>query len=122
MKIKCTHCQAEFVGRSDKKFCTATCKTNFFRVKNKNTTQHDAVKKIDGILHRNHQILSVLLAAAKSQKQMMPRLVLDNAGFNFDYFTGSYQNKEGKMYHYIYDFAWMIFSSQEVLLVQKRKI
>ena len=33
--------------------------------------------------------------------------------------TGVYRNKEGQLYHIIYDYAWMEFSSQQVLVVRK---
>jgi hypothetical protein len=48
------------------------------------------------------------------------RLILQRAGFKFEYLTGIYFNKEGKIYRIIYDFAWMDFSDQSVLVVRKK--
>jgi hypothetical protein len=55
----------------------------------------------------------------KRKKMMIDRLELDKMGFNFTYITRIYLNKEGKTYHYVYDFAWMEFSKQEVLIIKK---
>ncbi len=39
----------------------------------------------------------------------------------FDAFAqGTYLNKEGKTYRIVYDFAWMDFSDQKVLIVRKK--
>ena len=57
----------------------------------------------------------------KRNKMMAGRLELTKMGFHFDYITGIYTNKEGKMYHNVYDFAWMEFSTQEILIVRKKK-
>ncbi|MCO5277943.1 MAG: hypothetical protein M9911_08150 [Saprospiraceae bacterium] len=55
----------------------------------------------------------------KSKKEVFDRLVVTRTGFKFEYITGIYINKEGKMYHLVYDFAWMDFSDQKVLIVRK---
>jgi hypothetical protein len=55
----------------------------------------------------------------KSKKEIFDRLVLARTGFKFEYMTGIYLNKEGKMYHLVYDFAWMKFSNQKILIVRK---
>lgn len=78
------------------------------------------VQQIDKILHNNHSILKLLTANAKSNKIKIAQLILDRAGFNFGYFTGIYLNSKGKTYHYIFDFAWMKFSDQEIMIVRKR--
>jgi len=46
-------------------------------------------------------------------------MILTRAGFKWDYMTGIYWNKENKMYRIVYDFAWMDFSDQKVLVVRK---
>ena len=30
-------------------------------------------------------------------------------------------DKQGKPYHYVYDFGWMAFSDQEILIVRKKE-
>ena len=117
MKKKCQVCGKEFHGRSDKKYCGLDCKNalnNRLRAK-----QEKIISQIDLILHRNHHILSLMMSASPEKKSLIPKLILSNSGFNFTYFTGTYLNHQGKLYHYIYDFAWMEFSNQDVLIVRK---
>lgn len=116
MRNTCQHCGNEFSGRSDKRFCSAGCKNIFNNDKRKSTI--DAVKEIDGFLHRNREILEALMKS--SVKETFDRLVLERAGFRWDYFTGTHTNKEGKLYRYVYDYAWMDFTTQQVLVVRKK--
>ncbi|MEZ5044112.1 MAG: hypothetical protein R2828_29735 [Saprospiraceae bacterium] len=51
----------------------------------------------------------------KKNKLMVPRLLLDKMGFHFHYCTGCYINNQGKLYYYIYNYAWMEFSTQELI-------
>jgi len=85
------------------------------------STQIDIIAQIDTILHRNHHIMTVLLGEGQVKKIEIQKLILLRAGFDFTHFTGTYLNNQNKLYHYIYDFAWMEFSDQKVLIVKKSK-
>ena len=52
------------------------------------------VKTIDNFLHRNREILEVLMGNYK--KMMIHKINLERAGFRFEYMTGIYHNKENK--------------------------
>lgn len=104
-------------GRSDKIFCSLGCK-NEYHVKLRQVTTK-ATLAIDTILHRNHSILLEVMGKNSTQKKIA-RGILDKKKFNFQYVTGYYFNSKGKIYNYIYEFAWMIFSDKEVLIVRKR--
>lgn len=117
MKKKCRICKNEFTGRTDKIYCSVTCK-NDYNVRLRRATLK-ASKKIDDILHRNRSILLELMGKAKVQVTVN-RIVLDKKKFNFSYMTGYSINKHGKTYHHIYDFSYMTFSDQTVLIVRKR--
>ena len=114
---KCENCDTEFRGRSDKRFCSTACKNNFNYQLRKHTK--DITKDIDKILHRNRIILDTIMGE-KRKKMKMDRLELEKMGFSFKYITGIYKNRENKLYHYVYDFAWMEFSTQEILIVKKK--
>ncbi|HRO09867.1 MAG TPA: hypothetical protein PK611_10775 [Saprospiraceae bacterium] len=111
----CLNCNATFAGRADKKYCSLACK-NDFNYKNRRVTRNETAY-IDRILHRNREILSTLMGASK--KESFDRLVIARTGFRFDFFTGIYMNKEGKMYRLVYNYAWMEFSDQKILVVRK---
>lgn len=106
------------LGRSDKKFCSVKCKNDYNYRMRKATKS--ATAQIDAILHRNREILEQLMSSQTKKKLMIDRLELERWGFNFNYITGIYKNSQGKLYHYVYDYAWMAFSKQEVMIVKKR--
>lgn len=114
--MNCRHCQKKIIGRADKKFCSIQCKNAFHRqVKLKS---RNIINEIDAILHRNHAICLELMDTEKKYKLMVPRLVLEKMGFNFNYCTGTYLNHQQKRYHYVYDFSWMEFSSQDIMIIK----
>ena len=104
-------------GRSDKLFCSIGCK-NEYHIKLRQVTKV-ATENIDRILHRNRSILLEILGKNLKQKKVNRKL-LDSKKFNFHYMTGYYINSKNKTYNYIYDFAWMIFSDQEILIVRRK--
>jgi hypothetical protein len=115
--LNCIQCGPKIVGRSDKKYCSLACKNQYQHQYHKQA--RSVTQQIDTILHRNRQILAILMGE-KRNKMTLARLELDAMGFNFKYITGIYTNSQGKLYHYVYDFAWMEFSSQEVMVVRKK--
>ncbi len=110
-------CSAPIKGRSDKKFCSIDCK-NQYHIRLRQVTS-EATIEIDKILHRNRSILLEVMGKNAVQKKV-PTQILDKKKFNFRYHTHSYINSAGKTYRYVYDFGWMQFSDQEVLIVRKR--
>jgi hypothetical protein len=115
MAKKCVHCKKTIAGRVDKIYCSLECKNTYSYAQRQNTKS--VTKTIDGFLHRNREILEMLMG--QSKKETFDRLVLKRTGFKFDYFTGIYVNKDNKTYHLVYDYAWMAFSDQKILVVKK---
>ena len=115
MKTECQQCGKPIRGRTDKKFCDSNCKNTFNFAKRRET--RNEVKEIDNYLHRNREILATLMG--ESKKEMFDRTVLTRAKFRWEYMTGIYKNKQDKWYHLVYDFAWMEFTDQRILVVRK---
>jgi hypothetical protein len=115
MEKNCQQCGKALHGRTDKKFCGLACK-NAFNVAQRKATR-DEVKEVDAYLHRNREILATLMG--DSRKEMFDRSTLSRAKFKWEFMTGIYFNKVGKMYRIIYDYAWMDFSDQQVLVIRK---
>lgn len=114
---KCRYCKGPVVGRKGKIFCSIECKSIYhYRLR---AATFDTATPIDKILHRNRSILLEIMGKNKSQKKV-DKIELDRKKFNYSYFTHSYTNSKGKVYFYLYDFAWMAFSDQEVLVIRKR--
>jgi len=113
----CKICQKNIIGRNDKIFCSVTCK-NFYHVNLRKVTKIE-VKEIDTILHRNRSILLEILGKHKTQIKVN-RIVLEKKKFRFKYHTHINVNKNGKTYHHLYDFAWMEFSDDEILIIKRK--
>ena len=109
----CRLCKQPFTGRADKIFCSATCKAQYHIKLNKVTVE--ASIRIDTILHRNRSILLELMGKEGKQKKL-DKKILDAKKFNWTYITHYHVNVQNKTVHYVYDFSWMIFSDQEVLI------
>jgi len=115
---KCKICKSPVKGRSDKIFCSIDCK-NEYHVKLRRATSK-ATQKIDRMLHRNRSILLEIMGKRKTQIKI-PRDLLDKKKFNYSFLTQFHVNNQGKTVYYIYDFSWMIFSDQEILIKRIRK-
>ena len=53
-------------------------------------------------------------------QQKVHRSVLDKKKFNYKYLTGYYLNSRNKMYHLVYDFAWLEFLDGEILILRRK--
>ena len=115
---KCKICKKPIVGRSDKKFCSIKCK-NYYHVNLRRVTSLEVIE-INKILHRNRSILLEIMGKHKTQKKIN-RIILEKMKFRFKYHTHTTTNSKGKIYNYVYDFAWMEFSNNEILVVRYRK-
>lgn len=106
-------CNKKLSGRVDKIFCSSYCKSDYHvklrRVNKKATLQTDK------ILHRNRSILLEILGKHSKQKKV-DRMILDDKKFNYSYITGYEINSQNKTFNYVYDFAWMAFSTKEILI------
>ena len=115
---KCKLCKKKIIGRSDKIFCSASCKSYYHRKLRKVTKT--ATLSIDKILHRNRSILLEIMGKHRV-KLSLDRITLEKKKFNFKYHTHFHINKQGKMYKYLYDFGYMEFSDDKVLIVRIKK-
>ncbi|MEO1438161.1 MAG: hypothetical protein AAFV80_21645, partial [Bacteroidota bacterium] len=112
----CKVCPKPVKGRTDKIFCSLTCK-NYYHVNLRRVT-NIATKDIDKILHRNRSILLEIMGK-KIKRKMVHRSFLDQKKFNFDFQTGQYTNAQSKTYHLVYDFAWMPFHNATILITRQ---
>lgn len=114
----CPICKNQIKGRSDKRFCSKTCKSYYHRKLIETNTK--STRKIDSILHRNRAILLELMGKHKNELRIS-RLELDKKKFNFNYFTGRTVNKHSKAYIHIYDFRYMMFSDAKVIVYKGKR-
>lgn len=116
---KCTMCKKVVKGRSDKKFCSVSCKSLYH---NKLRSANESVTTtIDKILHRNRAILLEVMGKASKSKKVL-KLNLDKKNFNYSYITGMHINKQKKQVFHIYDFSYLIFSDQEIFIYRNLRM
>lgn len=115
VKRKCKICKKPITGRIDKLFCSVKCK-NFYHINLRHVTRKTAFG-IDRHLHRNRSILLEIMGK-KETKMKVPRLLLEEKKFHFKYVTHYHINSQGKTMHYCYDFGYMEFSDDEILIVR----
>ncbi|MCD4679901.1 MAG: hypothetical protein K8S00_05895 [Bacteroidales bacterium] len=102
MEIKyCMKCNVPIEGRSDKKFCSHYCKTEFHNKKNHENDKK--FKEIDRQLKKNRSILKRLNPA---EKNTVAKEMLVESGFNFKYFTHYYKTENSKVYFFCYEFGY----------------
>jgi len=114
---QCKLCKKEITGRRSKIFCDQYCKAEYhYRLKKVNNV---ATEKIDKILHRNRAILLETMGKNNHRKKIH-KIKLDSKKFNYSYVTAYHINSQKKMVNHIYDFSWIIFSDEEILIIRKR--
>jgi len=116
--MKCKVCQEEIIGRKDKIFCSIKCK-NDYHVTLRSVTKETAFP-LDKVLHRNRSILLEIMGP-KALKKKVKRSELVKKKFQFKFITHYNINSRGKTYHHVYDFAWMEFSDDEILIIHQKK-
>ncbi len=109
-------CKAGFQGRTDKIFCSVSCKSAY-HYKLKSVTD-SATYETDKFLHRNRSILLEVMGK-NAQQKMIDRKILDRKRFKYDLMTGTYVNARGKRYHIVYDFSWMAFKDGRIFIVRR---
>ncbi|GGE43791.1 hypothetical protein EV200_101322 [Pedobacter psychrotolerans] len=116
MERLCLDCGEAVRGRTDKKFCDDSCRNNYNnRLKSENGI---VFNRINLILKKNRTLLSKFNPDGKikiSKKKMV------NAGFNFDYYTHTYQTQNGKRYIFCYEFGYLALNEEDFLLVKREE-
>ena len=110
----CPACGFEIFGRTDKVFCSDKCRTNHNKVIYKKESQ--VISPVNSILKRNRRILLHLLTAGKHE---VSKELLENQGFDFQYFTSLEKNDGTETHYYCYDVSYMIEDSGNVKIVKQ---
>ena len=100
-KKTCPVCEKPITGRSDKRFCSIACKNTWHFQQRR---QH-VVSQVNDALQRNRSIIEQLIPKHNSC-ETLSRKILENLGFQFEFFTGMEVSPDGKTYRIIYDYSW----------------
>jgi len=116
MERRCLECGDIIRGRSDKKFCTDSCR-NTFNNRQKSASGNNYIRKINGILKKNRNILAELNPGGKTRVHQSTILI---KGFDFTYFTNRYITKTGTVYYFCYDQGYLPLDNKYYMLVRKK--
>ena len=115
MEKRCIECNEVLHGRSDKKFCSDACR-NSYNNRLKSTTDNQYVRKVNGILRRNRNIMEQLNPEGKIR---LHKSRLEKNGFDFGFFTNTYTTKAGAVYYFCYDQGYLPLDHDYYMLVRK---
>src|ERR1700744_4540661 len=118
----CLNCgQPVGSGRKDKKYCSDACKTDYNNNKDKTELSvSDYIKKIQGILVKNREILDQCLGQGRDKKSFDKRDIMGR-GFNFKYFTSQAPTREGDVYCFCFEMGFREFEDERVVIVRRER-
>ena len=107
---KCPVCNAEIVGRADKKFCSPNCKSaNQYEIRQK---KEILFYNIDKQLKTNRKILKRFNVKGFTTLRKADVLA---EGFDPNYFTHYWKNPKGKVYLFCYEYGFLEFRKDGIL-------
>lgn len=116
MKNTCVECGDQFIGRADKKFCSAHCRSSYNNRLNRDATNF--MRTINNILRKNRRILAELNPHGKTK---VHRDKLLEQGFKFSYFTNEYVTRSGNIYRFCYDQGYLEIDKDYYTLVIRQE-
>ncbi|MEM1356671.1 MAG: hypothetical protein AAGF89_00625 [Bacteroidota bacterium] len=118
-KRNCPECGEEFTGRTDKKFCSTSCRATFHN--RRNAEDRVFQRSINNILRHNRNVLAELNPDGKANVRK-DRLI--DRGFKFRYFTNEYRTRNDTLYHFCYDYGYRVDDNPDaewVLLIKRQE-
>ena len=117
-KRTCPVCGDEYTGRTDKKFCSASC-----RAAHHNQLRAEELtfqRKVNNILRHNRNVMAELNTKGKTNVRK-DRMI--DRGFKFRYFTNVYRSRNNTVYHFCYDYGYMVEDKESdwVLLIKRQE-
>ena len=97
----CPSCGGEVKGRSDKKYCSAACKSSDHY--DKRVEKDKFYIEVDRQLKTNRKLLKKYNQTGYT---ILRKDVLLNEGFNPNFFTHYWKNHEGLLYLFVYDLGF----------------
>lgn len=111
----CLKCGDSFRGRSDKKFCSDSCRSgHFYDAHSKN---NEIIRNINSYLKKNYEILNALNTGTQS---VISKQKLIIKGFNFKYYTQTKHNRNGLTYYFLYDQGYACLPNGAFTLIRKK--
>jgi hypothetical protein len=97
-KRYCRVCHVVIHGRRDKQYCSDYCRASNFN--NFNTDINTLIRRINYTIRRNRNILAHFTSEGENR---IPKRMLIDSGFNFNYFTSAQAIRNGETCFFCYD-------------------
>lgn len=115
MKSKtCTHCNTNFEGRANRKFCSSTCKNEFHN--DRNREKNSLLIELNKQLHKNWTLLSKLYTLYRSSPLKLE--VLEADGFIPKFHTHVFNAPDGAKYTMVYDYGFKYHFDNHIQIVK----
>lgn len=106
---QCLHCSQKVVGRTDKKFCSAGCRSTYHNELRNRTSQQEYQ------LMFNRQLLHFVRTALSSEENRLALKPLKSLGFDPDVCTNQREH-QGQLYRYCFEMAYSVNETELILL------
>ena len=116
-KKTCITCGDHVQGRSDKKYCSNDCRSNYNNFQNRE--KNNLMRNINRALRKNHHILEQLVCQGNSE---VHRNTLLNLGYNFIYSTHVMYNATGQESRCCYGKGILETTSQSYAIVDSNSL
>lgn len=104
----CKHCNKELKGRTDKKYCNLHCKSAYQYQLTKEQPER-FYNIVDNQLKLNRKILKEF---NRGGKVTVRAELINEMGFDANFFTHYWKNKKGEVYLFVYEFGFMKIKEQ----------
>jgi hypothetical protein len=114
----CKTCNKPLKGRSDKKFCDDNCRNMYNN--HQNAQSSNLMRNINNALGKNRRIIESIIGMGEEMAKANKSKLLQK-GFQFKYFTHTYNNKKGNTYYFCYDLGYLPLENDWYLLVKRKE-
>ena len=104
----CKYCNKELRGRTDKKYCNLHCKSAYQYQLSKEQPER-FYNIVDNQLKLNRKILKEF---NKGGKVTVRAALINELGFDANYFTHFWKNNKGEVYLFVYEYGFLKIKEQ----------
>lgn len=115
-KKVCLECEEIIRGRSDKKFCSDSCRTSYHN--RSNLDKPEVIKFIDFQLKRNRKILKKFYSQFADNKVEIPVKQFTHMGFAFDFYTHK-ETLQSNEFVFCYEYGYNKIDENKVMLIKQ---
>lgn len=113
MKGSCLECKADFRGRTDKKFCSDSCRNAYHNRLNRDG--NNLVRTVNNRLRKNYRILRDVSSEGNGGPVL--RTHLSDRGFDFDSITRVKSSLQGNACYWVYDLGYVALGEDQFRIV-----